>query len=330
MELIKFNHKRHSELWDNFVKKHDLGSIYHLSAWEKIIEKTYNIKSQYFLINDNENIIGIAPFFKLKNPLKKTWISLPYVSYAGILSTSKISLKDFIKTIETPPKKIISRKLLQKNKDSKLVTMKISLNDTKDEFWQNLGKSQRKYVRKCEKEGFIFKTENDNIIDKFYDIYKKNLKRLGTPHHPKKFFIHLQEELKEKVIFFSVRDQKNDIVAVQLSFEFKKILYNFNGFVNPNFIQKRIGTLLAWGCIKYAFENKFVELDYGRSTVGTGPFQYKTQWLAEPHSLEYISLENSKLTNIEIPKGGALSKIWSNSPSFLTNYTGPFIRKFIP
>ena len=39
--------------------------------------------------------------------------------------------------------------------------------------------------------------------------------------------------------------------------------------------------------------NKFVELDYGRSTVGTGPFQYKTQWLAEPHSLEYISLENS-------------------------------------
>ena len=313
MELIKYNHKRHSELWDNFVTNHDLGSIYHLSAWKKIIEKTYNIKSEYFLINDNENIIGIAPFFKLKNPLKKTWISLPYVSYAGILSTSKISLKDFIKTIETPPKKIISRKLLQKNKDSKLVTMKISLNDTKDEFWQKLGKSQRKYVRKCEKEGFIFKTENDNIIDKFYDIYKKNLKRLGTPHHPKKFFIHLQEELKEKVIFFSVRDQKNNIVD-QLARE----------------RASRIGTLLAWGCIKYAFENKFVELDYGRSTVGTGPFQYKTQWLAEPHSLEYISLENSNLTHIDIPKGGALSKIWSNSPSFFTNYTGPFIRKFIP
>ena len=89
MDLIKYNHKRHSELWDNFVTNHDLGSIYHLSAWKKIIEKTYNIKSEYFLINDNENIIGIAPFFKLKNPLKKTWISLPYVSYAGILSTLK-------------------------------------------------------------------------------------------------------------------------------------------------------------------------------------------------------------------------------------------------
>ena len=66
MELIKYNHKSHSELWDKFVINHDLGSVYHLSAWKKIIEKTYNIKSEYFLINDNKNIIGIAPFLNLK------------------------------------------------------------------------------------------------------------------------------------------------------------------------------------------------------------------------------------------------------------------------
>jgi serine/alanine adding enzyme len=330
MKLIKYNHSDHSKTWNDYVNNHDYGNIFHLIEWKNIIGKAYGWKNKYFLIEQDHQIIGIAPFFEMYKPFKKYWISLPYVAYSSILSNRTITIDDFLDRLQTPPKKIVTRKLSNVKLESNVVTMMIKLDLDKDTFWMQLGKSQRKYVRRCEKEGFNFNVENNSVLDDFYKIYKKNLARLGTPQHSKLFFSLILKELDDKVKFFSVRNKENKIVAIQLSFLYKKTMYNYTGFADSEYIAKRVGTLLAWGCIKYAIENNFKNLDYGRSTVGTGPYNYKLQWLAKPQSLEYITQEKNSAKSLQIPQPGIFSKLWSKLPQVITTPVGPSIRKYIP
>ena len=181
MKLIKYSHNDHAKTWNNYVNNHVEGNIFHLAEWSNIIEQAYGWKNKYFLIEMNDEIKGIAPFFEMYKPFKKYWISLPYVAYSSILSDKGITIDEFLKTLNYKPKKIITRKLSTVKSESNVVTMMIDLDLNQNKFWMQLGKSQRKYVRRAEKEGFHFNIENNSVLDKFYEIYKKSYSTRNSP-----------------------------------------------------------------------------------------------------------------------------------------------------
>ena len=105
-------------IWDTYVNAHPKATLYHLSAWKNVIEKTYGHKTYYLLatksnspnttVNGQQTIctaqsaIGILPLVHLKHFLfGNSFISVPFFDIGGILAnneeTEKALLSEAIK-----------------------------------------------------------------------------------------------------------------------------------------------------------------------------------------------------------------------------------------
>ena len=111
--------------WDDYVRRHPQSTVYHLSGWKRVIEKTYGHNTYYVMaIKDNSkyetrnskpernfqhsalnsklNLVGILPLSHLKHFLfSNSLISIPFFDLGGILAddeeTEKALLKEAIK-----------------------------------------------------------------------------------------------------------------------------------------------------------------------------------------------------------------------------------------
>ena len=71
--------------------------------------------------------------------------------------------------------------------------------------------------------------------------------------------------------------------------------------------------------------------DYGRSKVGTGPYDFKRNWGFEPTPLHYryklVRADRVPENNPNNPKYRLFIKAWQRMPLALTNFLGPHIVK---
>ena len=330
MDLIPFKKEKHQQIWDDYVASHPMGCVYHLSAWLNIIKETYGLQDQYFLIYESGELKGILPFFKMNTLSQNSYyISLPFTAYSGPLLSSETDIAHVYDRLRWKSHPIIVRELKKEaDQNADVVAMIIDLPEQHETLWNALNKYTRKYVRKCEKEGYTFHREGDFFND-FIKIYQANLKRLGTPAHPALFFKKILAHLPDNAKLWAIKDGEK-IIGTQLALMYKDHFYNYTGFVLPEYNNKRAGMLMAWETIKATIEMDYKKLDYGRSTPDTGPYNFKLQWEAKPNALNYTQLKNGKITKLAIPQPGIASKLWSRSPNFLTNTLGPMLRKYVP
>ena len=98
-------------IWDRYVNAHPKSTVYHLSFWKNVIEKTYGHKTYYLMAHsskpkserskknpltnsnnelDPDNVVGILPLVHLKHFLfGNSLISIPFFDMGGILSDNE-------------------------------------------------------------------------------------------------------------------------------------------------------------------------------------------------------------------------------------------------
>jgi len=82
--------------WDQYITSCSKSTLYHLSAWKKIIEQSYGHKA-YYLMAERENIppstsqlIGVLPLIHLKHFFfGNNLISLPFLDCSGMLANDE-------------------------------------------------------------------------------------------------------------------------------------------------------------------------------------------------------------------------------------------------
>ena len=85
---------------------------------------------------------------------------------------------------------------------------------------------------------------------------------------------------------------------------------------------------MDWNNLKYGCECGYKWLDFGRSPVNSGNYDYKKRWGAEEIPLHYYYLEKmGYLPNQD--KYSQLAKYWSKIPLPITKIFGPLIRERI-
>ena len=121
---IKIIRSTDSKAWDAYVFAHSRATLYHLSGWKNVIEKTYGHKTYYLIATQNSQqestnnpinpinpnnpnnstnpIIGILPLVHLKHFLfGNSLISIPFFDLGGILAndveTEKVLLQEALK-----------------------------------------------------------------------------------------------------------------------------------------------------------------------------------------------------------------------------------------
>ena len=84
-----------------------------------------------------------------------------------------------------------------------------------------------------------------------------------------------------------------------------------------------------WELMRRACERGYRVFDYGRSKVGTGPYDFKRNWGFEPQPLAYryrlVKADRVPENNPNNPKYRLFIEAWRRLPLPVANFLGPHI-----
>jgi len=362
--------------WDTFVRNHPDSLPYHLAAWKNAVRDAYGHQPAYFIAEDGKgDLQGALPMIEIAQPFSAAQsVSLPFCDAAGPLvldvdaeeqlkaAVRERSGRSNVKTIEMrlsggsnreegfgagcaqssrePEAKETETGLLQQHVKVRLL---LDMPDDAEILWKSYKAKLRSQVNKAKKNGLEFHSGNSaELVDEFYHVYAKNMHRLGSPAHSRKFFQCIARnygsDAKVGVVSFQGEPIGAGIllfIAERVSIPWASTLSDFNKLA-PNM-------LLYWQLIEQSIQHGARQFDFGRSTPGEGTYKFKLQWGAQPEQLYWIKSSIDKIDgqpawrdeaepvpNAKKSRRRALVEtIWQRMPLPLCNFIGPKIRKYI-
>jgi len=334
--------------WDEFVHGHSAAAPYHLYPWNQAINQSYGFRVFNLIAEKDNRIQGILPLSLIKLPFSDgILVALPYCDVGAALANNDeiqrelvaraISIGQQHNTSSIDIRGDLSPSALESIaypavESCNKVRMLLSLPGSSEELWNSFKSKLRSQIRKAEKNRLTFSWGNDQL-DKFYHVFSINMRDLGSPTHSKKWFQQIISSFGDRARVGLIFHQDIAIgagimlqVGNKVSIPWASTLREYNS-LGPNM-------LLYWNLLKHASDTGCRVFDFGRSTPNEGTYKFKAQWGAKPAELNWyrIFLKGSP------PPQEALSvsqkreyaeKTWQKLPLTLTNFLGPFIRKYI-
>src|SRR5918996_5178746 len=79
------NNLQEENAWDQFVRSSPDGTVFHLSAWKRVVERAYRLTPHYLIAREGTETRAILPLFELKGLLSgHVLISVMYGVYGGV------------------------------------------------------------------------------------------------------------------------------------------------------------------------------------------------------------------------------------------------------
>ena len=324
--------------WDRYVYTHPFSSFFQLFGWKRIMEKSFGCKTCYLVALEKDNIRGILPLY-----IVRSWISGNSVTSmpGGICNDNEEIEKLLYEKAKEITKKYNAKYLLLRDCsrkydfDLKVVTYNTSilgLKNDKNELWKSFDGKARNQTRKAIKEG-LKTTLGENNLKEFYKVFSINMRDLGTPVFPYKFFDGIVSEFPEETEILTV-NYKDEVIGGMILFFFKDTISDPWASSLREYFPYCPNNLLYWEAFKYGCDNGFKYFDMGRSQKDSGTFKFKKQWGAEARDLYYQyflhNCEDIPVTESDGFKYKLISKGWKKLPVGLANALGPVIRSKIP
>jgi FemAB-related protein (PEP-CTERM system-associated) len=329
--------------WDKFVFAHPDGTLFHLTSWMRVMEKTYGYRPHYFYAERDGEITGIAPSFLVSSWLSgRCLISLPFAVYGGVCAVDSESGSALITHLERFASEQQVEYLELRNRSGEIragyhantryATFTLPLIPDTDKLYASLPKDVRYMVRKAEKAGLRIRRGFDQL-DSFYTLMTVNLRRLGTPAFPRALFQNLIDEFRDQVDLTLVYSEEKP-VAGGLSFFFRDWMQPY--YIGSLEEAKALAAndFLWWKLVQHAAETGRSTFDFGRSKKASGNFDFKKKWNPRIESLSYqVRLVRRKEMpdfSPANPKFELAASIWKKIPLGLTRAIGPRVVRWFP
>jgi FemAB-related protein (PEP-CTERM system-associated) len=170
-------------------------------------------------------------------------------------------------------------------------------------------------------------------VDHFYDVFARNMHDLGTPVYPRQLFSETLRLFPEAAQVFLVHSGQA-VAAAGICLRFRDIVLVPWASSLREFRHQCPNTLLYWTMVEHAIQTGARVFDFGRSSPGSGPHQFKRQWGAveTPLNWEYVLLGNHEVPTdgAQSPKFAAAVATWKRLPLWLTNQLGPAVVRHLP
>ena len=289
---------------------------------------------------EGESVRGVLPLTKVSSRLfGKRMVSQAFSNYGGPLADNASAVDELLnsafeialehgcssvelRNIEALPYDLVS----QEDK----VCMVLPLARDPDKLWRGFRPEIRNRVRKAEKSGLVAASGGQELLRDFYLLWTIRMRQLGTPCYPESLFRNILETFPEHARIFIVRRGR---ITAGAAFD-----YSFNGFAQCRWAATRVelnqaapNTLLYWSAIRHYCLAGDRVFDFGRSTVGSGQYEFKRRWGAQPVQLnyQYWVRPDKKFRPVrpDNPRYSRLVKTWTKLPLGITRFLGPHISK---
>lgn len=329
--------------WDRYLEGHPEASLYHDRRWAKVIGESFGHQTFFLALETQASLQAVLPLVFLKSPMfGKCLVSMPYFNYGGLLANDASGAQQLIAASLRLMREVRADYIELRQRSpvpgawptkSHKVIMLLPLPPDPDALWASFKTKLRTRVRRAEKEGFSVHFGKQDLLTDFYAVFTENMRDLGTPVYPKRFFQTICETFPDQSHIVTVRDGSRCVAAGFLLSHRTKIEVPWASSLR-RYNHRSPNMLLYWNMLKYSVNNRFQTFDFGRSSRGSGTFAFKEQWGASPQETFWVypGKDSDELPDHspQNPKYRWATRVWTKLPLFVANRCGPWIVKNIP
>lgn len=329
--------------WDAFVDVATDASPYHRYRLRQLVRDVFDRDTYYFAARLGGRIGGVLPIVRLKSRLFGDFlVSLPYFNYGGVLAESaSVRQRLLDRGCELARELGVAHLELRHRAPSfdslpartDKVTMLLDLRGSPEELWKALSSKVRAQIKRPQREGAVGTHGGAELLGDFYQVFAENMRDLGTPVYPRRFFAEMLEAFPGNARLFVVRLADEPVAAAfvvgyrqTLEIPWASSLRRANSL--------GVNMLLYWNVLEFASQNGYATFDFGRCSVDSGTYRFKKQWGAQPLQLHwhYWLRDGGELPRINHanPKYEAAVAAWRRLPLAVANRLGPLLIRNLP
>lgn len=328
------------ERWDQFVISHPEGTNYHRWSWKHVFQEVFGWPAIYLLAEEGGVVRGILPLIRQKCLWRSYLSSMPHLKGGGIVAdgpeVENLLLASAIQAARRTNahclelRHLTERALPLVPRQDKVGAV-LPIEKDSEERLRRLEKKTRNLVRKSLSFGMTAEFGGSALLTEFYKVYRHNMRDLGSPCYSRHFFSEIHNRFPDETRICVVR-QGHETVAGAFLLGFRRILEVAWASSYRKFLPLKPNMFLYWSVLTFAAEQGYEFLDFGRSSRGSGAYEFKLQWGAMPSRLHWGYWLNHRASVPSTrPHGMQLaSRMWQRLPIALTSVLGPKLVRHIP
>ncbi|NIN94823.1 MAG: FemAB family PEP-CTERM system-associated protein [Anaerolineae bacterium] len=329
--------------WDEYVEHSHAASPYHLTSWKRVMDRAYGYRSHYLMAKAGGQIEGVLPLFELKSRILGHSLTTPPGGLCADNEEAAVTLIERAKELtDSVNAKHLALRDSQKQWNGGLVsvsehcTMIRDLPSQIDVLWKSLDNRLRRHIRLAREGDLQVSMGGGEYLADFYAVYSAFVRDIGTPTFGGAFLRNVVEEFGDRFLISCVRWQ-GKLIGAYSAFLIRDSIVGAWGGALHDYLDRRPNHIIYWQYMEYGCEHGYSRIDLGRSPVGSGHFQFKKGWGAQPRPL----YQQYYLNGVSQPPaiGGSLKEdakyrlfvnLWRRMPLLLTEALGPQLRKRVP
>jgi serine/alanine adding enzyme len=328
--------------WDAFLVRQEHGTVCHLSGWRRVLEEVMGHETHFLMARGPDGAVaGLLPLARVRSRIFGDFlVSLPFLNDGGPLGAPDACASLMSGAVELARQSGVDLLEVRSRHPvpgpvsdaSRKVTVLLDLPSSAGELWEKTLRAKvRSQIRRPQKEGMTVRFGPDQLPS-FYRVFARNMRDLGTPVLPWRFFEEILRTFPNEVRF-GVVYHGTEAVAAGCGFlwqgEFEmtwaSALRDFNAMA-PNM-------LLYWGFMERAIEEGCGVFNFGRCTPGGGTHRFKLQWGGRDLPLPWARWAPGGTETTPSPRSRkyrAAVRAWQLLPLAAANRLGPLLARNIP
>lgn len=322
------------------MHRHTECTTYHSWQWQYVFRDVFGWPAIYLLAEQNGRVCGILPMIWQKCWLRSYLSSMPHLKGGGIVAdrsdienvllAAAIDMTRNLNASYLELRRLTQNDLSLLRREDKVAAL-LHVEPDADERMRQLDKKTRNLVKKSLSFGMVAEFGEKELLEAFYDIYRRNMHDLGSPCYSRFFFSEILRRFPQQTHVCVVRRGSESIAAAFL-LGFRQSLEVAWASSHRKFLSLKPNMFLYWNILAFAAERRYQVLDFGRSSRGSGTYEFKLQWGAVPEDLHWGYWLNRGTTPPTTRSSGMhlASRLWQRMPARLTNFLGPALVEQIP
>ncbi len=328
--------------WQGFVEALPEATLTHADQWIRVISQAMGHLDRSLVAERDGEVCGILPMMLLTHRLFGTFhVSLPWLDYGGVLGHDAETTQVLIDAATAQARQDRARFIELRSVDP--VFAELPVREDKETFWlplkdadgvwKGLDAKVRNQVRKAQKAGLVCQFGREELLPEFYRVFSRNMRDLGTPVWDIALFENILGAFP-KISEIALIRLRDEAIGGGLVLVFKDTVYMPSASSLRPYFHLCPNNLLYWEVIKRGCDHGYRYFDFGRSTVGSGTYQFKKQWGAtvKPLHWQYVLLSGKHVPqlNPSNPRFKFLIEVWKRLPLPVANWLGPRIVRHLP
>jgi len=317
------------------------GTFCHLAGWRGIMDGVLGHECLYaWAYDDAGRGHALLPLVRVRSRLFGDYlVSMPFLNGGGPIGSPDgvAALVDYavgrartlgVGLLELRNREEVSTTL---RVSSRKITVRLGLPESSDALWRQLDSKLRSQIRRPQKQGFVVRF-GVNQVDAFYEVFARNMRSLGTPVLPRRFFERIAGMFPAAVVCGAVYDGARP-VAAGFGFLWKEELEMTWASSLREYSRLAPNMLLYWSFLESAIGRGVRTFDFGRCTPGGGTHRFKLQWGGADVPLPWLQWSTRNVVATPSPDRPAYklaAAVWRRLPLAVTNRIGPMLARQLP